>query len=72
MWNAVLDESQARIKIAGRNNHLSYADDTTLVSVSKESLLIGVKEESEEANIQKTQIMASGPITSWQIEWEKV
>ena len=75
MWNAVLDESQARIKIAGRNNHLRYADDTTLVAESKEelkSLLIRVKEESEEANIQKTQIMASGPITSWQIEWEKV
>ena len=79
MWNAMLDESQARIKIAGRINNLGYADDTTLMAESKEelkSLLMRVKEESEEVdwelNIQKTQIMASGPITSWQIEWEKV
>ena len=75
----MLDESQARIKIAGRINNLGYADDTTLMAESKEelkSLLMRVKEESEEVdwelNIQKTQIMASGPITSWQIEWEKV
>ena len=73
MWNAVLDESQAAIKIARRNiNNLKYADDTTLMAKSEEvlkSLLMKVKEESEEAdlkfNIQKTKIMASGPITSW-------
>ena len=75
----MLDESQARIKIAGRINNLGYADDTTLMAESKEelkSLLMRVKEESEEVdwelNIQKTQIMASGPITSWQIDGEKV
>ena len=73
MQNAGLDESQARIKIAGRNiNNLRYADDTTLMAEIKEqqkSLLMKVKEESEKAglkhNIQKTKIMASGPITSW-------
>ena len=69
MWNAGLDEAQAGIKVAGRNN-LRYADDTTLMAESKElkSLLKKVKEESEKAglklNIQKTKIMASGPITS--------
>ena len=71
-----LDESQVTIKIAGRNiNGLRYADDTTLMAESKEelkSLLMRVKEESEKAglklNIQKTKIMASGPITSWQID----
>ena len=80
MWNAGLDESQAGIKTARRNiNNLRYADDTTLMAESKEelkSLLIRVKEESEKAglklNIHKTKIMASGPITSWQIEGEKV
>ena len=74
MRNAGLDEAQAGIKIAGRNiNYLRYADDTTLMEESKEeskSLLMKVKEESEKAglklNIQKTKIMASGPITSWQ------
>ena len=73
----MLDESQARIKIAGRLNNLGYADDTTLMAESKEelkSLLMRVKEESEEVdwelNIQKTQIMASGPITSWKIDGE--
>ena len=78
MWNAGLDESQAGIKIAGRNiNNLSYADDTTLIAESKEelkSLLMKVKEESENAglnlNIQKTKIMVSGPITSWEIDAE--
>ena len=78
MWNARLDEAQAGIKIAGRNiDNLTYGDDTTLMAESKEepkSLLIRVKEESQKAglklNIQKTKIMASGPITSWQIEWE--
>ena len=78
MKNARLDETQARIKIAGRNiNNLRYADDTTLIAESKEelkSLLMKVKEESERVglklNIQKTKIMASGPITSWQIEKE--
>ena len=73
MWNAGLDEAQAGIKIAGRNsNNLRYADDITLMTESKEELksfLIKVKEESEKAglklNIQKTEIMASGPITSW-------
>ena len=78
MPNAELDEVQAGIYIAGRNiNNLRYADDTTLMAKSKEelkSLLMEVKEESEKAglnlNIQKTKIMASGPITSWQIEGE--
>ena len=78
MWNAELDEAQAGIKIAGRNiNNLRYADDTTLMAQSEEelkSLLMKVKEESEKAdlklNIQKTNIMASGPITSWQINGE--
>ena len=78
MQNAGLDEVQARIKIARRNvNNLRYADDTTLMAESKEelkSLLMKVNEESEKAglklNIQKTKIMASGPITSWQIEGE--
>ena len=72
MWNAGLDESQDGIKIAGRNNNLRYTDDTTLMAESEEelkSLLMKVKEESEKAglklNIQKTNIMASGPITSW-------
>ena len=72
MRNAGLDEAQARIKIAGRNiNNLKYADDTTLMAESEElkSLLMKVKEESEKVdlklNIQKTKIMASGPITSW-------
>ena len=76
MWNARLDVAQAGIKIAGRNiNNLRYADDTTLMTESEEelkSLLMKVKEESEKAglklNIQKTKIMASGPITSWQID----
>ena len=80
MWNARLDEAQAGIKIAGRNiNNLRYADNTTLMAKSKEalkSLLMRVKEESEKAglklSIQKTKIMASGPITSWQINGEKV
>ena len=80
MWNAGLDESQAGIKIARRNiNNLRYADDTTLMAESEEklkSLLMKVKEESEIAdlklNIQKTKIMASNPITSWQIDGEKV
>ena len=75
-----MDESQAGIKIARRNiNNLGYADDTTLMAESKEelkSLLMKVKEESEKAglklNIQKTTIMASGPITSWQIDGETV
>ena len=78
MRNAGLDEAQAGIKIAGRNiNHLRYAHDTTLTSQIKEelkSLLMKVKEESEKVglklNIQKTKIMASGPITSWEIEGE--
>ena len=76
MRNAGLDEAQAGIKTAGRNiNHLRYADDTTLMAESEEelkSLLMKVKEESEKAglkfNIQKMKIMASGPITSWQID----
>ena len=80
MWNAGLDEAQAGIKIAGRNiNNLRYADDTNLTAESKEelkSLLIQVKEEHEEAglklNIQKMKIIASGPITSWQIDGETV
>ena len=77
MRNAGLEEAQAGIKIAGRNiNNLRYADDTTLMAESEElkSLLMKVKEESEKAglklNIQKTKIMASGPITSWQIDGE--
>ena len=78
--NAGLDEAQAGIKIAGRNiNNLRYADNTTLTAESKEglkSLLMKEKEESEKAglklNIQKTEIMASGPITSWQINGEKM
>ena len=75
--NAGLNEAQAGIKIAGRNiNNLRYADDTTLMAKSEEpkSLLMNVKEESEKVglklNIQKTKIMASGPITSWQIDGE--
>ena len=75
MRNARMDEAQAGIKIAGRNiNQLRYADDTTLMAESEElkSLLMKVKEESEKVglkfNIQKTKIMASGPITSWQID----
>ena len=74
-----LDEAQVGIKIAGRNiNNLRYADDTTLMAESKEELksLLKVKEESEKAglklNIQKTKIMASGPITSWKIDREKM
>ena len=78
MRNAGLDEAQSGIKIARRSiNNLRYADDTTLMAESKEelkSLLVKVKEESEKAglkvNIQKTKIMASGPITSWQIDGE--
>ena len=78
MWNASLNEAQAGIKIAGRNiNNLRYANNTTLMAESEEelkSLLMKVKEESEKANlklsIQKTKIMASGPITSWQIDGE--
>ena len=78
MWNARLDEAQARIKIARRNiNNLRYADDTTLMAESEEelkSLLMKVKEESEKLglklNIQKTKIMASGPIISLQINGE--
>ena len=80
MRNTGLDEAQARIKIARRNiNHLRYADDTTLMAESEEelkSLLMKVKEESEKVglklNIQKTKIMASRPITSWQIDGETV
>ena len=77
--NAGLEEAQAGIKISGRNiNNLRYADDTTLMAESKElkSLLMKVKEESEKVglrlNIQKTKIMASSPITSWQIDGETV
>ena len=78
MRNSGLDEAQTRIKIAGRNiNNLRYADDTTLMAESEEelkSLLMKVKEESEKVglklSIQKTKIMASGPITSWQINGE--
>ena len=78
MRNAGLEEAQAGIKIAGRNiNNLRYADDTTLMAESEEeleSLLMKVKEESEtvalKLNIQKTKIMASGPITSWEIDGE--
>ena len=79
MRNAELNEAQAGIKISGRNiNNLEYADDTTLMTESKElkSLLMKVKEESEKVglklNIQKTKIMASGPISSWQIDGETV
>ena len=80
MQNAGLDEAQAGIKIAGRNiNNLRYANDTTLMAESNEklkSLLMKVKEESEKVglklNIQKTKIMASDPITSWQIDGETV
>ena len=79
MQNAGLDEAQAVIKIAGRNiNNLRYADDTTLMAESKEHLksLLKVKEEDEKAdsklNIQKTKVMASSPITSWQIDGETV
>ena len=78
MRDTGLDEVQARIKTAGRNiNNLKYADDTTVMAESKEelkSLLMKVKEESEKVglklNVQKTKIMASGPITSWQIDGE--
>ena len=80
MRNVELDEAQAGIKIAGRNiNNHRYAEDTTLMTESEEelkSLLMKVKEESEKVglklNIQKTKIMASGPITSWQIDGEMV
>ena len=80
MRNAGLEEAQAGIKIARRNiNNFRYADDTTLMAESEEklkSLLMNVKEESEKVglklNIQKTRIVASGPITSWQIDREKV
>ena len=80
VWTTRLDEAQAGIKIAGRNiKNLRHADDTTLMAESEEelkSLLMKVKEESEEVglklNIQKTKIMASGPITSWQMDGETV
>ena len=79
MRNAELEEAQARIKTAGRNiNHLRYADDTTLMAESEElkSILMKAKEESGKVglklNIQKTKIMASGPITSWEIDGETV
>ena len=80
MWNARLDESQAGIKMARKNiNNLRYADDTTVMAESEEELklfLMRVKEVSEKAglklNIQKTKIMASSPITSWQIDGGKV
>ena len=79
MRKAGLDEAQAGIKIAGRNiNNLRYADDTTLMAESEEELksLFLMKEESEKVglklNIQKTKIMASCPITSWQIDWDNV
>ena len=80
MWNAGLHEAQAGIKIAGRNiNNLRYADDTTLMAKSEEelkNLLMQVKDESEKTglklNIQKTKIMASGPITLWEIVGETV
>ena len=82
MRNAGLEEAQAGIKVAGRNiNNLRYSDDTTLMAESEEdlkSLLMKMKEESEKAglklNIQETKILASGPITSWQIDgehWQK-
>ena len=80
MWKAQLDEAQARSKTARRNiNNLRYADDTTLMAESEKelkSLLMKVKEESEKTDlklsIQKRKIIASGPITSWQIDWEIV
>ena len=80
MWNIYLEESQTGIKIAGRNiNNLRYADDATLLAESEEelkSLFMKVKEENEKAsfglNIQKTKTMEYGPVTSWQIEREKV
>ena len=80
MQNSELDETQAEIKIAGRNNNnLRYADDTTLMAESEEelkSLLMKVKEESEKVGlklkIQKTKIMASSPITSWEIDGETI
>ena len=80
MRNAWLEEAQAGIKFAGRNiNNLRYADDTTLMEESEEelkSLLMKVKEDREKVglklNIQKMKIMASGPITSWEIDWETV
>ena len=80
MRNAGLEEAQAGIKIAGRNiSYLRYADDTTLIAENEEklkSLLMKVKEESKKVglklNIQKTEIMASGPITSWEIDGETV
>ena len=77
MRNAGLEEAQAGIKMARRNiNNLRYADDTTLMAESEEELKMNVKEESEEVglklNIQKTKIMASGPIASWQIDGETV
>ena len=80
MWNARLGEAQVEIKIVGRRvNNLRYADDTTLMAESEEelkSLLMKVKEESEKVglnlNIQKTKMMASGPITSWEIDGETV
>ena len=80
MWNGGLDESQAGTKISGKNiNHLRYADDTTLMAESEEeikSLLMKVKEKCEKVvlklNIQKTKIMASSPITSWEIDGETV
>ena len=72
MWNAGLDKAQAGIKIAGRNiNNLRYADDTTVMAESEEklkSLLMKVEEACLKLNIQKTKIMASGPIISWQID----
>ena len=79
MRNAGLDEAQAGLKVAGRNiNNLRYADDTTLMAENEEelkSLLMKVKEESEQVglklNTQKMKIMASSPITSWQIDWEQ-
>ena len=80
MWNARLDEAQAGIKVAGRNiNNLRYANDTTLMAENEEelkSLLMKVKEESDKVglklNIQKTKIMASSPVTSWEIDGETV
>ena len=79
MWNSRLDEAQAEIKIAKNINNLRYADDTTLIAENKEELkylLMKVKEESAKVglklNIHKTKIMASGPITSWEIDGETV
>ena len=79
MQNVRLDESQATINIAGRNNNLTYADDTTIMAESEEelkSLLMKVKDESEKTdlklNIQETKVIASDPITPWQLEGEKV